>query len=134
VFATTDTTDGYSIDPTAVHEDWSALVTPESPARWGEIIHLYFNGLGPVSPRVPTGEAGPSDPPARVTGQFTCEFWDGGRNASEVLYAGLAPGMVGIYQVSLRVPAGLRTARPSLNCGFGTGSIPAGGSVSVTQQ
>lgn len=131
-FATTDTTNGYSIGLTAVHENWSALVTPESPARWGEIIHTYFNGLGPVSPSVATGEAAPADPPARVTGQFTCTFWDGGPNVSEVLYAGLAPGMVGVYQVSLRVPAGIRVARPGVSCGFGT--ITAIGDVSVAQQ
>lgn len=133
VFGTVDTSSGYSVEPTVIHEDWSGLVTPESPARWGEIIHLYFNGLGPVSPSVATGEAGPADPPARVTGQFTCEFWDGGPNVGQLLYAGLAPGMVGVYQVSVRVPAGLRTTRPPLLCGFGAGSGSAGGAVSVVQ-
>jgi uncharacterized protein (TIGR03437 family) len=134
-FATTDTSRGYSIYYTAVHENWSGLVTQTSPARPGEIITVYFNGLGPVTPPVGTGEASPADPPARVTGPFRCQFWDGGPNDSHLYFAGLAPGMVGVYQVSLEIPAGLRTSPVALDCDFGPGGVPgATGSIFVKNQ
>jgi uncharacterized protein (TIGR03437 family) len=134
-FATVDTSSGYSIYYTAVHQDWSGLVTPASPARGGEIITVYFNGLGPVAPAVATGETSPADPPARVVGPFRCQFWDGGPNDARVYFAGLAPGMIGIYQVSLEVPVGLRTSPATLSCDFGDASPwGATGSVFVAGQ
>ncbi len=102
----------------AVHQDWSGLVTRDSPAVAGEVITMYFTGLGPVSPVVATGAAGPVDPLARVTGALSCQFWDGGPNDARIFFAGLAPTMVGIYQVSLEVPTGLRFYNPGVTCGF----------------
>src|SRR5258708_37809942 len=32
----------------AVHQDYESLVTPSSPARPGEIVHLYLTGLRPL--------------------------------------------------------------------------------------
>lgn len=134
-FATSDTSQGYSIYITAVHEDWSGLVTRNSPARSGEIITAYFSGLGPVAPAVATGQSSPADPPARVVGPLRCQFWDGGANDSRLYFAGLAPGMVGVYQVSLEVPTGLRVSSPALSCDFGPGSGTAAvGSIFVVNQ
>jgi len=130
-FATADISQGYSIYYKAIHQDWSGLVTQTSPAQAGEIITVYFNGLGRVTPPVGTGKVSPSDPPARVTGPFRCQFWDGGPNDSRLYFAGLAPGMVGVYQVSLEVPAGLRMSEVALDCDFGVGTAFAAGSVFV---
>src|SRR5262249_52964101 len=47
-FGTVDTTNGNSVASTAVHGDWSGSVTAVNPAAPGEVIVLYFNGLGPV--------------------------------------------------------------------------------------
>lgn len=44
----------------AVHQDWT-LITPASPARRGEYVTIYVNGLGPVNP------AGLDGFPTRVT-------------------------------------------------------------------
>jgi uncharacterized protein (TIGR03437 family) len=117
---------------TAVHQDWSGLVTPASPARPGEIIFLYYNGLGPVTPSVGTGEAAPSNPPAATVERLQCRFWDGAPHDADVLFAGLAPTMIGIYQVAVRVPFGLQSAAPSLDCGFPAADFPpAAGTVFV---
>lgn len=89
----------------AAHQDFRGLVTPASPARSGEVIHLYMTGLGPTAPFVPTGEPAPSDTPAKVTTAPTCLF--GETAEAEVLYAGLAPGLAGYYQVSIRIPEGV---------------------------
>ena len=130
-FGTADSSNGYSVYSLAVHQDWSGLVTPADPARPGEVIHLYFNGLGPVTPAVATGEASPAEPPARVIAPLHCQFWDGKGNDSPILFAGLAPGMVGVYQVSLQVPAGLRISNPGITCDSGVGTLPTVGSTFV---
>ncbi|MGI8743209.1 MAG: hypothetical protein ACR2NN_11695 [Bryobacteraceae bacterium] len=79
------------------HQDWSGNVSLQSPAHPGEVIHFYITGLGPVQPSVKTGDAGPSEPPALVTGPLECNL--------PLLFAGLAPGLVGFYQVSVQMPA-----------------------------
>ncbi|MBX9600331.1 MAG: hypothetical protein K2X35_04985 [Bryobacteraceae bacterium] len=96
--------DGFSLPLIAIHEDWSGLVTGDNPARPGEIIHLYVSGLGPVEPPVRTGErAGVLHP---VTLPFRWVYTDVGTHPLEVLYAGLAPGLTGVYQIDARMPAG----------------------------
>ena len=131
IFGAADAADGYGIYSLAVHEDWSGLVTRANPAKGGEVIYLYFNGLGPVTPVVATGDASPSQPPSRITGPLRCQFWDGGPNDSSILFAGLAPGMVGINQVSLQVPNALRMTNPGITCDFGRGTPFAVGSTFV---
>jgi uncharacterized protein (TIGR03437 family) len=133
IFATIDTTNGYNVYDVVVHQDWSGLVTSGSPARGGEIITLYFNGLGPVAPAVATGEAAPAENLARVTGPFRCQFLDGDANDSQMYFAGLAPGMVGVYQVTLQVPARLRVSPVGIDCDFGVGTPYGIGQVFVAQ-
>ena len=99
----------------AVHQDWRGLVTAADPARAGEAITLYFAGLGPVSPSVVTGGAAPAENPARVTEPLRCQFWDGGPNDSRLYFAGLAPGMVGVYQVTVETPT-LRVSPAAVAC------------------
>jgi uncharacterized protein (TIGR03437 family) len=123
---------GFTTDFTvlAVHQDWSGLVTADSPAAGGEVLAVYLNGLGPVIPRVATGAVGPV-PPAVITGPLRCQFWDGGPNDSQIFFAGLAPGMLGVYQVSVQVPVGLRLTPVSLSCDFGPDTTPVFGLLSI---
>ncbi len=93
------------------HDDFHGLVTPNDPARPGEVLHLYLTGLGAVDPPVATGEAAPVAPLSTVTDRVSV-YWAGSVLPApppplgpEVLFAGLAPGMVGIYQVDIRLPA-----------------------------
>jgi uncharacterized protein (TIGR03437 family) len=133
VFGIQTILDGFVYYYAAIHQDWSGLVTRESPARAGEIVTIYFNGLGPVTPAVATGEAASADHLAWVTGPFRCQFWDGGPNDSQIYFAGLAPGMVGVYQVSLQVPEGLRMSPVQLVCDFGLGTPSGFGTLFVAQ-
>jgi uncharacterized protein (TIGR03437 family) len=90
----------------AIHGDWSSVISGASPARPGEIVHLYGIGFGPVDLRQTTGQPAPASPPARVTTHFTCAA--PGRDNRPVdlpiLFAGLAPGLLGYYQISVRLP------------------------------
>jgi glucose/arabinose dehydrogenase len=79
-----------------------ALVTAERPAVPGEIVYFYVTGLGPVENVPPTGAAAPRAPLSPLRGPVTLTL--GGRPA-DILFAGLAPGLVGVYQINVRVPA-----------------------------
>jgi uncharacterized protein (TIGR03437 family) len=80
----------------------NALADSAAPVTAGDTVTIYCTGLGAVSPSVPTGSAatGPVSTVQPVTVQM------GGQSAS-VIYAGLAPGFPGLYQVNAVVPVGI---------------------------
>ena len=92
----------------AIHGDWRGLVTQSDPARPGEYVYAYAKGFGAVEPPVPTGFASPADPPAMV--QRRCD-WQAYHNVA------LAPGLVGIYQITARIPEDAPSGRFALSCG-----------------
>ncbi len=97
-------TDGTVI---AQHGANSAYVTATSPAKPGEVLVIYLSGMGPTNPSVPSGKPAPgSEPLARVTIPPTVSL--DGQNAT-VQFAGLTPGLVGLYQINFQVPANART-------------------------
>lgn len=79
-----------------------AVIGSSNPARRGNVIQLYVNGLGPVTNQPPSGEPAPADPLARTRSQPSVKI--GGVDA-EVSFSGLAPGNVSLYQINVRVPA-----------------------------
>jgi uncharacterized protein (TIGR03437 family) len=95
----------------AIHQDWSSFVTNSNPARLSEIVHLYGTGFGPVQPAVATNIPAPADPPAVATIPLSCN--------ARILYAGLAPGLVGYYQLSVQIPDDF--SAPGFRAGFGFG-------------
>jgi uncharacterized protein (TIGR03437 family) len=101
-----DPTSGYSL---AAHQEWQSLVTLDRPAEAGEIVHLYAVGLGAVTPPAALMRCSTSGNPAREVG---------------VLYAGLAPGTIGYYQVSLRLPTALAAFTTSVVCVLGPSGYP----------
>jgi len=76
-----------------------SLNTSFQRAPAGSEIEVYLTGLGAVSPAVATGAAATGF--SRVTANVSATI--GGQNAP-IAYAGLAPGLTGIYQVNLIVP------------------------------
>jgi uncharacterized protein (TIGR03437 family) len=81
-------------------------VTPANPARANEVIHLYGVGFGLVDPTPPTGTPAPSDPPAHTVFPIMCSTASGtgGQLQVPVLFSGLALGLVGYYQLDIRIP------------------------------
>jgi uncharacterized protein (TIGR03437 family) len=101
----------------AAHGDFSGLLSGEDPARPGEVIHFYMRGLGPVIPAVATGEAAPDSPLSQVQQGFSCFLYESNRlSGLPILFAGLAPGLVGIYQVSMQLPPQVQTDLPQVIC------------------
>ncbi|MCH8266909.1 MAG: hypothetical protein IH846_05300 [Acidobacteria bacterium] len=71
------------------------------PAARGEIVSIFCTGLGAVDPAVEAGQpAGGSPPSVTVTTPVVLV----GGVPGEVLFSGLAPGFVGLYQVNVRIP------------------------------
>jgi uncharacterized protein (TIGR03437 family) len=60
-----------------------------------------MTGLGPVDPPVSAGQAAPASPLAHATVPIRVQV---GGVETAMSFAGLAPGMAGIYQVNFRVP------------------------------
>lgn len=88
----------------AFHAD-STPVNPASPAKPGEKITVRVTGLGAVDQSVADGAPGPSDPPARSLNRIELSV---SVNNAEVEFAGLAPGLRGIYQITFTVPMNSR--------------------------
>ena len=94
----------------AVHSDYS-LVTGQNPARPGDVITFYGVGFGPVTPSPATGALAGSSPPSVMNPNPIISI--SSHNAT-VLFAGLSPGSVGLYQFNVVVPTGV-----------GIGDLPA---------
>lgn len=101
-----------------------SLVTAQNPAHAGEILVGYLTGLPGSQPVVPTGQAAPFSPlavvpqPNTVTlvDQFAlllngtviangCSTPNMPCDASNILFLGLTPGIVGVYAVVFRLPS-----------------------------
>ena len=87
--------------PGVITDALGTLIDTSNPAQRGQVVIVYSTGLGPTNPTVPTGEATPFGPLARVADGVTVTV--GGVPAA-VDFAGLTPGFVGLYQVNVRIP------------------------------
>jgi uncharacterized protein (TIGR03437 family) len=76
------------------------LTTPPGP---GDIVNVYFTGLGAVNGQIQTGVPTPIDTTFPISGQLTCQLLPQ-QSPMETLFVGLAPLMIGIYQASFRMP------------------------------
>lgn len=108
----------------ALKGDFSGLVT-EKPHP-GDVIIVYATGLGPVRGSVATGMPAPTDRAIEIEGRIRCRFFPYETEA-ETLFAGLAPGLTGIYQVNFRLPEGPDPGRIAGGmCSFGGGGVEGG--------
>ncbi len=98
----------------ALHAATGQLITTANPAKAGEYISLYLTGLGLVTPPINDGDLGPSATLSlanvNTAGNLIVYFNDYGTNGTTgnqgtIQFAGLAPGLAGLYQINVQVPA-----------------------------
>ena len=86
---------------TVTRADNGELITPTNPIHPNDTIVIWATGLGRTSPPIDSGMPAPSDPlPFAVIPPVVTL----GGAALNVLYAGLVPGSVGLYQINATVP------------------------------
>lgn len=76
------------------------------PELAGGVVVLFATGIGATTPSVPDGQAAPASPAAMDMGTPIVTI--GGVNAP-VLFSGLTPGLVGVWQLNVRIPDSLPT-------------------------
>ncbi|MEP6962257.1 MAG: hypothetical protein ABI995_09265, partial [Acidobacteriota bacterium] len=87
--------------PTVVRAANNLMATDSNPVHRNDVLVIYLTGLGKVSPFVENGQPAPSDPLATT---LTDPVVILGGVGMPVLFSGLAPGQVGLYQVNVSVP------------------------------
>jgi len=91
---------------TVFRNDNGQLITPTNPIHPGDIIVIYATGMGRTSPFVDSGLPALLPPNPLSSTVISASVTLGGVPLN-VLYAGLVPGEVGVYQVNASVPAGV---------------------------
>jgi uncharacterized protein (TIGR03437 family) len=89
--------------PTVLRATNGQLVTLSNPVHIDDRLIIYATGMGDTNVDVKPGQGAPSSPLARVL--IPPQVTLGGQQL-DVEYAGLAPGLAGVYQINVRVPMG----------------------------
>lgn len=87
--------------PVAALLNGAGYVTPSTPAKAGDVVTIYATGFGAI-----TSDETATPPLGAVPGA-NVEVWIGGVKASNIQYAGRAPGLAGFDQVNFVVPGGV---------------------------
>jgi uncharacterized protein (TIGR03437 family) len=104
-----------------LHQDFSRFVSGTDPATPGEVVHIFLTGLKGVEP-VANGVPNPTDHLVGIANPPP--LYDPG--SLDQLFFGLAPGLVGIQQLDVRIQHaasglftqadGLSSSLPAWNC------------------
>jgi len=91
----------------AINQDGSqngdgSILGTDKPAPRGSVIAVYASGLGALNPAVAAGTPAPSSPLSNTTLPVTATI---ANQTATVMFAGAAPGLIGVYQVNIQVPA-----------------------------
>jgi uncharacterized protein (TIGR03437 family) len=106
------------------HQDFHGVVTAADPAIPGEIVHAYMTGLGGTQPIPPNGSPPAILSIASIRPVCSVAAPLGDPRPAAVVFAGLAPGLIGIYQVDIAIPTGVSPGDDLLAC---ADQVPAQG-------
>ncbi|MGD1069087.1 MAG: hypothetical protein ABSB15_03020 [Bryobacteraceae bacterium] len=107
----------------AIHLN-GTLISADSPAHAGEIVVVYAAGLGRTSPDTSSGRIAGSAASIVAAAQMQVLLNGAPLPAASVLYAGLAPGFAGLYQINLVLPTPV-PVNPQIQIAFGPLVSPA---------
>jgi uncharacterized protein (TIGR03437 family) len=102
-----------------------SLVTADAPARPRDVIVLYATGLGDTQPPPIDSNIATTAAPLRQMADFKVLLDSVVVDRSLILYAGLAPGFAGLYQINVRLPDGVG-GNPQIQIGLADAISPAG--------
>jgi uncharacterized protein (TIGR03437 family) len=105
------TANGQPSGPALAENPDFSINSAQNPVPKGSFVALYLNGTGLTTSTAVDGQAAPFDPLLLTALPVTLTI---GGIPAEVLFAGAAPGLVGVTQVNVRIP----TTVP------GTGPVP----------
>jgi uncharacterized protein (TIGR03437 family) len=108
---------GYAIVTKA--DGFTVTGTPQTqPVAAGDTIVIYALGLGPTSPAVTSGAPAPSGTLAKVPGTtqvcFGVETPFSPPPCVTPSFVGLSPGSVGLYQLNITIPTGLKAGTTTM--------------------
>ncbi len=93
----------------AQHSDFK-LVDAANPAKRGEYLVMYLVGMGASDQTVASGVPSPSTAPLPALKIQPTVTVDG--NPAQVVFSGLTPGGIGLYQINFKVPDNARLNAP----------------------
>ncbi len=118
------TFDGSGRGPVIAQNQDGSLNTLQAPAAQDTIVTVYATGQGEVAPILMTGQLGPLYPPfPQPRDEVAVLLAD---RTGEVVWAGLAPGLLGVLQINFRVPEGLPSGPVGIRLKIGEEMSPDG--------
>jgi uncharacterized protein (TIGR03437 family) len=94
----------------ALNQD-NSINSASNPAPRGSVLQLYLTGAGPTDPSLAPGEAADPFGNPLVLTQTEPTVTINARPA-RVLFSGMAPGYVGLWQINVEIPADTPTGPP----------------------
>jgi len=110
-----------------------SLITPTASAKPGDVVVLYATGLGQTVPPVGYGELPMSAAPLQMLSAFQVLLDGTPVDPSAVLYAGIAPGFAGLFQINLTLPLSTGSS-PEIRLAIGDAISVAGLHIPVSAQ
>jgi uncharacterized protein (TIGR03437 family) len=122
----------------AINSETGAYIGPPSlpfqttPAKPGDLVTLFAIGLGPTKAAASGPQAGlaPSGS-ASITLPIQMSLGGAPVAGTDILYAGVTPGFVGLYQVNLQIPPGTPDGDLPVVATIGGIASPSGGYLAV---
>jgi uncharacterized protein (TIGR03437 family) len=116
-------------------EDGNSVNGPAHPVKAGQILSLYGTGQGPVS--TPQVDGVPASGTVMVTGQTRVILNNDYLPDASILFSGLSPGNVGLWQINILIPKTVPTSNFEVPIavvlnGLSSGSDPLSGLVRKT--
>jgi uncharacterized protein (TIGR03437 family) len=101
------------------------LVTAAAPAQRGELIVLWATGLGPTAPPAISNQIPQAAAPLQDNTGFHVSINGTSVDPARILYAGVAPGFAGLFQINVKIPDDA-PLNPELRISAGSAISPAG--------